>query len=184
MHGVRTGLVTAQSEALGIPLWTVHIPPAATNEQYERATRDQLESLRESGITGVAFGDLHLEDVRAYRERVVGEAGLRPLFPLWGKPTRRLAADFIRDGFKAALVCVDPSQVDVSHCGSEFDAALLDALPSAADPCGERGEFHTFVYDAPMFARSIGTQRGVVVERDGFVFCDLLPSDVPGASSW
>jgi uncharacterized protein (TIGR00290 family) len=184
MHGVRTALVTAQAEALGIPLWTVRIPPAATNDQYEQATRAELDRLHAAGITCVAFGDLHLADVRAYRERVVGEAGLRPLFPLWGKPTGKLAADFIRAGFKAVLVCVDPRQIDVSHCGSEFDVALLNALPSAADPCGERGEFHTFVYDAPMFVRSIGTQRGVVVERDGFVFCDLLPSDAAGATSW
>jgi len=184
MHGVRMALVTAQAEALGLPLWTVRIPPAATNDQYEQATRDELDRLHAAGITCVAFGDLHLADVRAYRERVVGEAGLRPLFPLWGKPTGKLAADFIRAGFKAVLVCVDPRQIDVSHCGSEFDAALLNALPSAADPCGERGEFHTFVYDAPMFVHSIATQRGVVVERDGFVFCDLLPSDAASATSW
>ena len=184
MHGVRTELVTAQSTALGIPLWTVHIPPSATNEQYERATRDALTVMRQSGIEAIAFGDLHLADVRAYRERLVADTRLRPMFPLWGKPTALLATDFIRDGFRAVLVCVDPRQLDVSHCGSEFDRALLQALPSATDPCGERGEFHTFVYDAPMFTQPIATQRGVVVERDGFVFCDLLPSDAPDASSW
>jgi uncharacterized protein (TIGR00290 family) len=183
MHGVRTELVNAQSTVLGIPIWTVHIPPSATNEQYERATRDALATMRDAGIEAIAFGDLHLADVRAYRERLVAGSGLRPVFPLWGKPTALLAKSFIRDGFKAVLVCVDPRQIDVSHCGSEFDGALLAALPSAIDPCGEHGEFHTFVYDAPMFARPIATQRGVVVERDGFVFCDLLPSDALDASS-
>jgi uncharacterized protein (TIGR00290 family) len=184
MHGVRTELVTAQSDVLGIPLWTVRIPMSATNDEYERATLDQLALLRDAGIETVAFGDLHLADVRAYRERVISHANLRSRFPLWGKPTAKLAQDFIRDGFRAVLVCVDPRQIDVSHCGAEFDSALLEALPSGADPCGEHGEFHTFVYDAPMFARPIATQRGVVVERDGFVFCDLLPSDAGGASSW
>ena len=184
MHGVRTELVSAQAQALGVPLWTVHIPVSATNGQYERATRDVLELLRHAGVACVAFGDLHLADVRAYRERVVGEAGLQSIFPLWGRPTTKLANDFIRDGFRAVLVCVDPRQIDVSHCGREFDGALLDALPHAADPCGEHGEFHTFVYEAPMFDHPIAIQRGVVVERDGFVFCDLLPSDARSATSW
>ena len=184
MHGVRTELVTAQANALGLALWTVRIPPACSNDEYERATRVQLDVLRESGIECIAFGDLHLADVRAYRERMIGDAHLRSAFPLWGKPTATLARNFIRDGFKAVLVCVDPRQIDVSHCGSEFDCALLDALPPAADPCGERGEFHTFVYDGPMFDRPISAQRGVVVERDGFVFCDLLPSDAVSATCW
>ncbi len=184
MHGVRTELVAAQAKALGLELWTVRIPPSCTNDEYEQATRTQLEACRESGIECIAFGDLHLADVRAYRERMIDEARLRSIFPLWGKPTMNLARNFIRDGFKAVLVCVDPRQIDVSLCGRDFDAALLDALPHAADPCGEHGEFHTFVYDAPMFDRPIGTQRGVVVERDGFVFCDLLPSDPGSATSW
>lgn len=183
MHGVRTELVAAQSASLGIPLRIVHIPPSATNAQYERAMVDGLVALRGAGVEAMAFGDLHLADVRAYRERLVGEAGLRPVFPIWGKPTAKLAKDFIRDGFKAVLVCVDPRQIDVSLCGSEFDDVLLNALPNAADRCGEHGEFHTFVYDAPMFTQPIETRRGAIVERDGFVFCDLLPSDVSGATS-
>ena len=184
MHGVRTSLVSAQAAALEVPLWTVHIPPSATNEQYERATLERLAAMRRDGIEAIAFGDLFLSDVRAYRERLVGISGLRPLFPLWGKPTSELAREFVRSGFRAILVCVDPRQMDVSHCGSEFDDALLGALPAAADPCGERGEFHTFVYDGPMFCQPIATQRGSVVERDGFVFCDLLPGDPHGATSW
>lgn len=184
MHGVRTSLVAAQAATLEVPLWTVHIPPSATNEQYERATRERYDEMRRAGIEAVAFGDLFLSDVRDYRERLAGASGLRPLFPLWGKPTPELAQRFVRSGFKAVLVCVDPRQIDVSHCGSEFDDALLSALPAAADPCGERGEFHTFVYDGPMFCQPIATQRGVVVEREGFVFCDLLPGDQSGATSW
>jgi uncharacterized protein (TIGR00290 family) len=184
MHGVRTALVTAQAAALGLVLWTVRIPRSATNEQYERATLDGLALLRDDGVESIAFGDLFLQDVREYRERLVAKSGLRPLFPLWGKSTRDLARSFVGCGFRAVLVCVDPRQLDVSHCGSEFDATLLNALPGSADPCGENGEFHTFVYDGPMFSQPIATQRGEVVEREGFVFCDLLPRDPPRATSW
>lgn len=183
MHGVRTALVSAQAEALSVPLRTVRIPPRASNEQYERAMLDGFDELRREGIEAVAFGDLFLEDVRAYRERLLSGTGLRPMFPLWGKATTDLARRFVGCGFRAVLVCVDPRQIDVSHCGSEYDTALLRALPEAADPCGENGEFHTFVYDGPMFTEPIATQRGVVVEREGFVFCDLLPGDARFATS-
>jgi uncharacterized protein (TIGR00290 family) len=183
MHGVRTDLVLAQATAIGIPLRTCRIPQRATNQEYERAMLDSLAAMRSEGIESIAFGDLFLADVRAYRERLVGGSGIQPLFPLWGKPTAQLAREFVRCGFKAVLVCVDPRQLDVSHCGSEYDARFLAALPITADPCGENGEFHTFVYDAPMFSQPIATQRGVVVERDGFVFCDLLPRDAGGATS-
>ena len=183
MHGVRTSLVAEQAAALEIPLWSVRIPQSATNEQYERAMLEGLDAMRREGIEAIAFGDLFLSDVRAYRERLLEGSGLRPLFPLWGKPTRDLAKRFVSCGFRAVVVCVDPSQIDVSHCGSEYDDALLSALPESADPCGERGEFHTFVYDGPMFCEPIATQRGVVVQREGFVFCDLLPGDPRGASS-
>jgi uncharacterized protein (TIGR00290 family) len=183
MHGVRTELVTAQADAIGIPLWTCHIPQRATNEQYERAMLDSFMMAEREGIRAIAFGDLFLADVRVYREKLVARSALRPVFPLWGKPTTHLAREFVQCGFKAVLVCVDPRQLDVSHCGSEYDARLLDSLPETADPCGENGEFHTFVYDAPMFTRPIAAQRGAVVERDGFVFCDLLPGDPRGATS-
>ena len=184
MHGVRSALVEAQAAALGLPLWTVRIPPSATNEIYEAAMLERLSELRRDGIETIAFGDLFLEDVRAYRERMVDASDLRPLFPLWGRTTSALAREFIASGFRAVIVCVDPRQIDVSHCGAEFDEGLLDALPSAADPCGERGEFHTFVYDGPMFREPIATQRGDIVQRTGFVFCDLLPGDTRGATSW
>jgi uncharacterized protein (TIGR00290 family) len=183
MHGVRTSLVAAQAAALEIPLWSVRIPPSATNEQYEQAMVEGLASIRRDGIEAIAFGDLFLGDVRAYRERLVAGTGLRPVFPLWGKPTVDLAQRFVSNGFKAIVVCVDPRQIDVSHCGAEYDAALLGALPGSADPCGERGEFHTFVYDGPMFREPVVTQRGVVVEREGFFFCDLLLGDADVATS-
>jgi uncharacterized protein (TIGR00290 family) len=184
MHGVRTSLVQAQAAALEIPLWSVRIPPSATNEQYERAMVEVLTAIHREGIEQVAFGDLFLADVRAYRERLVAGTGLLPVFPLWGKRTVDLAQRFVSCGFRAVIVCVDPRQIDVSHCGAEFDEALLRALPGSADPCGERGEFHTFVYDGPMFRQPIAAQRGVIVERDGFFFCDLLPGGVDVASSY
>ena len=183
MHGVRTSLVAAQAAALEIPLWSARIPPSATNEQYERAMGEMLTAIRREGIEAIAFGDLFLADVRAYRERLVAATGLRPVFPLWGKGTADLARRFVSCGFRAVVVCVDPRQSDVSHCGADYDRALLEALPGSADPCGERGEFHTFVYDGPMFRQPIAVQRGVVVERDGFLFCDLLPGGAEGASS-
>jgi len=183
MHGVRTTLLEEQATVLGLPLHVVRIPPAATNVRYERAMRDAFQTLRQQGIAAMAFGDLFLADVREYRERLVRDTGVEALFPIWGRATGSLARQFVRDGFRAVLVCVDPCQIDVSHCGAEFDEVLLEALPATADPCGENGEFHTFVYDGPMFDRPIGARRGEVVERGGFVFCDLLLSDAAAASS-
>ncbi|HEX6048460.1 MAG TPA: hypothetical protein VFZ21_04305 [Gemmatimonadaceae bacterium] len=183
MHGVRAELVAQQASAVGLELFTARIPPHCTNERYEAVTVAALAGLRETGIRCVAFGDLFLADVRAYRERVVSAAGLEPVFPLWGRPTARLAREFVAAGFRAVLACVDPRQLDVSRCGIEFDDALLDALPRSVDPCGEHGEFHTFVYDGPMFERSIAPRPGELVERDGFVFRDLLPGDATGATS-
>jgi uncharacterized protein (TIGR00290 family) len=181
MHGVRSELVRAQADLLGLALHTVRIPPACSNAEYERATTAALAALRDDGISAIAFGDLFLEDVRVYRERLVAAVGLRPLFPVWATPTRSLARSFVGDGFRAVVVCVDPRQLDVSYCGSEF-SELLDGLPPTVDPCGENGEFHTFVYDGPMFSAPIAAVRGDVVERGGFVFCDLLPGDAARAS--
>ena len=183
MHGVRTALLEEQATVLGLPLHVVRIPPGATNAQYERAMRGALQTLRERGMAAMAFGDLFLADVREYRERLVSDTGVEALFPIWGRSTGPLARRFVRDGFRAVLVCVDPRQIDVSHCGAEFDEVLLEALPATADPCGENGEFHTFVYDGPMFDRPIRARRGEVVEKSGFVFCDLLPPDAADASS-
>ena len=173
MHGVRRDLLRAQADALGLPLVEVRIPPKSSNEQYERAMREGLSAFRAKGISRVVFGDLFLEDVRAYREQLLASIGMTAVLPLWGRDTARLAEEFIELGFRAVLVCVDPRQVSPALCGLEFDRALLSELPTGADPCGERGEFHTFVYDGPTFDRAIDIERGEVVERDGFWFCDL-----------
>jgi uncharacterized protein (TIGR00290 family) len=173
MHGVRVELLEAQAAALGLPLITARIPPAASNEAYEAAMRRALDPAREGGITEVVFGDLFLADVRAYRERLLAPLGMHGHYPLWGRDTGALATEFIAQGFRAVLVCVDPRQVPAELCGREFDHALVADLPPTADPCGENGEFHTFVYDGPIFREPVAWRRGAVVERDGFCFCDL-----------
>jgi uncharacterized protein (TIGR00290 family) len=175
MHGVRRELLDAQARALGLPVYAVYIPVVASNEQYEEAMGSAVQSVLADGVRACAFGDLYLEDVRAYRERMLSGTGIQPLFPLWGEDTTKLARQVIADGFRAVLTCVDPRQVPRELAGREFDERLLGQLPASADPCAERGEFHTFVYDAPHFAKPIPFTRGEVVERDGFVFADLLP---------
>ena len=173
MHGVRCSLLAAQVEALGLPLEQVRIPMQASNASYDAAMRDALSRYQARGISRVVFGDLFLEDIRRYREERLAQVNMRGLFPLWHKDTRQLAREFLAAGFRAILVCVDPCQIEPSFCGREFDTQLLAALPPSADPCGERGEFHTFVYDGPIFRRPIPVARGDVVHRDGFWFCDL-----------
>lgn len=175
MHGVRTTLLEAQARALGIPLEIARIPQRCSNDEYERVMRDALGGYAERGGEAVVFGDLFLADVRAYRERLLAPLPLAPTFPLWGLDTASLARRFVADGFRAILVCVDPRQIDPSFCGRAYDDALLHQLPASCDPCGENGEFHTFVHDGPIFTRPVSVQRGEVVERDGFWFCDLLP---------
>jgi uncharacterized protein (TIGR00290 family) len=172
MHGVRTELLTAQAAAVGLPVETARIPTACSNDRYEAVMRDALGGYAARGGQAVAFGDLFLEDVRAYRERLLAPLPLAPRFPLWGLDTRALAERFVALGFRAVLVCVDPRQLDASFCGRELDAALLAELPPSCDPCGENGEFHTFVYDGPIFARPVPIEAGEVVERDGFWFAD------------
>lgn len=173
MHGVRCSLLMEQVDALGLPLEQVRIPMQASNASYEAALRDVLTRYQARGISRVVFGDLFLEDIRQYREERLAQLNMRGLFPLWRKETRQLARDFLAAGFRAILVCVDPRQIDPSFCGREFDEQLLAALPVNADPCGEHGEFHTFVYDGPIFQRPVEVARGEVVHRDGFWFCDL-----------
>jgi len=183
MHGVRRALLEAQSDAVGLPVREVRIPIAASNETYEAALRRELETLHREGVSRVVFGDLFLRDVREYRERLLAAvAGVGPAFPLWERDTRAVAEEFIRLGFRAILVCVDPRQLDPAFCGREFDRTLLDDLPPAADPCGENGEFHTFVYDGPIFRHAVRVRRGELVERDGFWFCDLLPEAMHASS--
>lgn len=176
MHGVRRELLLDQARAVGLPVTEVEIPPACPDAEYQRRMCAALEAAVREGIEVIVFGDLFLADVRAYREALVAEAGLEPAFPLWGRDTGAVAHDLIARGYRTTLVCVDPRQVPASLCGREYDASLLDALGPDADPCGERGEFHTFVHDAPIFTRPVRVEAGEIVERDGFVFCDLLPA--------
>lgn len=176
MHAVRRDLLELQAERAGLELWPVLIPFPCTNEQYDDAMRVVTKKARLAGIQGVAFGDLFLEDVRRYREERMALAGLEPVFPLWGEPTDALARRMISAGLRAVITCVDPRVLDRSFAGRLFDSALLADLPAGVDPCGENGEFHTFVHAGPMFRQPIAIETGEVVERDGFVFADVLPS--------
>ena len=175
MHAVRRALVEAQAGRTGIPLWAVELPWPCSNLNYEEQMRSVCQRAMAEGITAVAFGDLFLQDIRDYRVRQLQGTGLEPLFPVWQIPTEQLGRDMIAAGLKAKLTCVDPSKLAKSFAGRDYDLPLLQALPAEVDPCGENGEFHTFVYDAPVFSRPIGVQSGEVVERDGFIFADLLP---------
>jgi uncharacterized protein (TIGR00290 family) len=173
MHAVRTELLEAQAESLGLPLWKVPIPSPCSNEIYQRIMGDAVRRLVDDGFTHMAFGDLFLADVRLYREQQLAGTGLTPLFPLFGADTPMLAREMIASGLRARITCVNPRILDRSFAGREFDAALLADLPTSVDPCGERGEFHSFAYAGPMFRQPIPIDNGIVVERDGFVFADL-----------
>lgn len=173
MHGVRRSILRAQAAAAGLDLLEVEIPAPCPNAVYEAKMGAALDALRGRGIFDVVFGDLFLEDVRAYRERQLSGTGVTPHFPLWGRDTAQLAREMIAAGFSAYVVTVDPKVVPRALAGRRFDAALLAELPAGVDPCGERGEFHTCVVDGPVFARPVPVRPGPVVERDGFVFADL-----------
>ena len=175
MHAVRRVLVDTQALRTGIPQWSVDLPWPCSNAQYEERMRGVCQRALAEGITAIAFGDLFLQDIRDYRERQLQGTGLEPLFPVWEIPTTKLARDMIAAGVKAKITCVDPAQVDSTFAGRDFDQDLLDSLPHGVDPCGENGEFHTFVYDAPVFSSPIAVSMGEIVERDGFVFADVLP---------
>ncbi|MGN6373225.1 MAG: ATP-binding protein [Solirubrobacteraceae bacterium] len=177
MHGVRRDLLRRQAESLGVPLVEVEIPTPCPNDVYEARMAAALASEEMAGVEEVAFGDLFLQDIREYRESRLKPAGLRAHFPVWGMDTTELAQRFVQLGFRAILVCVDPRALDGSFAGREFDEGLLEDLPDGVDPCGENGEFHTFVYDGPIFDAAVSCERGEVVEREGFVFCDLLAAD-------
>jgi uncharacterized protein (TIGR00290 family) len=174
MHAVRRSLLDAQARSIGIPLWPVPLPWPCSNEDYERIMADVCRQAKAEGIECVAFGDLFLPEVRAYRERQLEGTGLTPLFPLWELPTDALAREMLAGGLKARITCVDPKVLPPTFAGREFDQALLADLPAGVDPCGEKGEFHTFAYGGPMFQEPIPIASGEVVERDGFVFADLL----------
>jgi uncharacterized protein (TIGR00290 family) len=175
MHAVREELLEAQAEATGLPLFKVYIPYPCPNGTYEAAMAAACATAVAGGFTHVAFGDLFLEDVRDYRIQKLAGTGLEPLFPLWGKPTAQLARDMLAEGLQARLTCVDPHVLDPAFVGRAFDADLLADLPQGVDPCGERGEFHTFCHAGPMFSAPIPTEVGEVVTRDGFTFADLVP---------
>jgi uncharacterized protein (TIGR00290 family) len=174
MHAVRHSLVDAQAEAAGLPLRAVPLPWPCSNADYERIMGEVVRSAAAEGIEAIAFGDLFLADIRAYRERQLTGTGIEPLFPLWEIPTDRLAREMIAGGLKARLTCIDPTKLPREFAGREFDLKLLEDLPEGVDPCGENGEFHSFVYDGPMFRAPIAIESGEVVERDGFIFADLL----------
>jgi uncharacterized protein (TIGR00290 family) len=176
MHGVRHTLLLAQSTAVGLPLTEARIPAGASNAVYEVAFAAALADHRSRGVQRVAFGDLFLTDIRAYRERQLSALDMHGLFPLWERDTRQLARQFIDLGFRAILVCVDPKRLDPSFAGRWFDEELLRDLPTDVDPCGENGEFHTFVTDGPVFESPVACTPGVVVTREGYVFCDLVPT--------
>lgn len=178
MHAVRQQLLRVQSEVAGVPLIELPIPYPCTNEQYEAAMRGLVGQLRADGIEHMAFGDLFLEDIRQYRVDRLQGSGIEPLFPLWQLPTDTLAREMIDAGLKAVLTTVDPEQLSPEFCGRYFDHHLLAQLPQAVDPCGENGEFHSFVFDGPMFSRPLEIDIGEVIERDGFYFCDVLPASL------
>jgi len=174
MHGVRISLLRAQAAAVGLPLHTVSLPHPCSNDEYQRRVGAALQAALDSGITGIAFGDLFLEDIRRYREQQAATVGLRVHFPLWGQETGALAYEMITGGVKAVATCVDPRVCPREFAGRDFDLEFLASLPPAVDACGENGEFHTFACDGPAFSRPVPVTKGRVVEREGFVFADLI----------
>jgi uncharacterized protein (TIGR00290 family) len=174
MYAVRRSLVEAQAKATGIPLWPVDLPWPCSNTDYEGIMKATCQAAVDSGIECIAFGDLFLAEIRAYREKQLKNSGLEPIFPLWGIPTRELARSMIKSGVRAKLTCVDPKLLAPEFVGREFDEQLLSEFPPEMDPCGENGEFHTFVYAGPMFESHLSVEAGEIVTRDGFVFADLI----------
>jgi uncharacterized protein (TIGR00290 family) len=178
MHGVRRSLLKSQAMSIGYPLDEVLIPQQCTDEEYKQLMGMALDKYNRVGVEGVVFGDLFLEDVRNYREERLGRIGMKGIFPLWGFDTAELALSFIDIGFRAVVVCVDTEALDGEYVGREYDRSYLADIPKSVDPCGEHGEFHTFVYDGPLFSRMIEFKRGEKVLREGrFYFCDLVPLD-------
>jgi len=173
MHAVRRELLELQAASAGVPLWQVPLPWPCSNDQYEAQMRGVCERAAGEGVEAVAFGDLFLAEIRAYREKQLTGTGLHPIFPVWDIPTPQLARDMMAAGVRAKITCVDPRVLPREFVGRDFDAGLLADLPPRIDPCGENGEFHTFVYAGPMFSHPIPVQVGDIVERDGFVFADL-----------
>jgi len=181
MHAVRAEILDAQARATGLPLWPVPIPERCSNAVYEAAMGAAMDRAAREGIQFIAFGDLFLDDMRRYREDRLAPTGVQPLFPLWGLPTATLAHEMIRAGLRARVTCLDPRQLSPAFAGRDVDAAFLAALPATVDPCGEHGEFHTCVYDGPMFTQPLALRTGETVLRDGFVVTDLTLPPPAGA---
>jgi diphthamide synthase (EF-2-diphthine--ammonia ligase) len=179
MHGVRRDLAQAQARASEAPLWEIDLPSPCSNADYESIMREVCKEAVQAGIEYVAFGDLFLRDIREYREKQLKGSGLKPIFPVWEIPTQDLASRMINAGLKAKLSCIDSKHLSADFAGREFNNTLLADLPAGIDPCGENGEFHSFVYAGPMFRQDIPVQVGEIVARDGFVFADLKLSTYP-----
>jgi uncharacterized protein (TIGR00290 family) len=179
MHGTRRTVLEAQVEAAQLPLWIIPLPWPCSNAVYEERMAQACDRAVREKVDAIAFGDLFLRDVRSYRETQLAPTGLEPLFPLWDIPTDVLARDMISAGLRAKLVCVDSRQLDPSFAGRDFDMSLLRDLPASVDPCGERGEFHSCVYDSPMFTHPVTLEAGEILNRDGFVYADFLPAPKP-----
>ena len=177
MHATRHELLKQQAKEAGLPLYPVFIPPLCSNEIYEARMLILLEQAISQKITHIAFGDLFLEDIRKYRESMLTKININPVFPLWGRDTASLAREMINAGIKAVVTCIDPKKLDSSFAGRQFDEKFLNDLPSGIDPCGEHGEFHTFVYDSPVFCNPIPVSIGTVVERGGYIFADVIYRD-------
>ena len=181
MHGVRTELVLQQADSLGLPLEIIRLPNPCTNEQYSQLMQDFMESAKARGITGMAFGDMLLEDVRNFREKQLKNVGLQAIFPLWGLATHLVPHDMFNAGLRALITCLDPTKISPHFAGLELGSEVLAALPCDVDLCGENGEYHTFVFDGPMFKYKLEVRTGEVVTRDGLVFADVL-ADTPNLS--
>jgi uncharacterized protein (TIGR00290 family) len=176
MHGVRRELLRAQAQALNLPLTEISIPPECVNETYQQRMQAACLAYKSQGIHHMAFGDLYLEDIRAYRDEQLAKVEMTAIYPIWGRNTTELAHDFIERRFSAILCCIDPAQISADYCGRDYDEALLSDLPASCDPCGENGEFHTFVHNAPIFSHPIPCTKGEIVLRDKFWFCDIVPA--------
>ena len=183
MHGVRRVLLEQQARSLGLPLEMLYITRNSSNEEYEAKMKEKLLQYKSVGVSSVVFGDIFLEDLRKYRENNLAQVGMKGIFPIWKRDTTELAHTFINLGFKAVITCVDSNVLDGKYAGRYFDNHFLSELPSKADPCGENGEFHSFVYDGPIFRERIRFRRGKIVLRDNrFYFCDLVPVRAVGAT--
>ncbi|HEU5352199.1 MAG TPA: ATP-binding protein [Terracidiphilus sp.] len=178
MHGTRRAILQAQAAAANLPLWIIPLPWPCPNAVYEQRMAEAIQRAKAERVDAIAFGDLFLADIRAYRENMLANTGIQPLFPVWDIPTANLARQMIDAGLRAKLVCVDPRQLPASFCGRDFDVSLLADLPAHVDPCGERGEFHTCVYAGPCFVQPIPVESGEIVHREGFVYADLTLSPV------